>query len=180
MESKEMVEYFLEWQGMNECPLAGLLLTADHSCLIGVGFVLKNEEKPIRLGSFNPVLEIAAQQLTEYMAGSRQVFDLPLRIGGTDFQQQVWRAMVNIPYGTTLSYANIAEGLGNAHKARAVGQAANRNNLPIIIPCHRVIGSGGKLVGFASGIATKEFLLQHELQVSRKAGQTFRLVKRTV
>jgi methylated-DNA-[protein]-cysteine S-methyltransferase len=162
MEKTEVIEYFLEWKGGDICPLAGLLLSADHSSLLGIHFVLKSEGKITGRNTLNPVLALAAQQLIEYMAGSRQVFELPLHIGGTDFQQHVWRAMVDIPYGTTLSYANIAEKLGSVHKARAVGQAANKNHLPIVIPCHRVIGTGGKLVGFASGVATKEFLLQHE------------------
>ena len=94
--------------------------------------------------------------------GKRIRFDLPLNPRGTEFQQQVWKAMCDIPYGETRSYKQIAETIGNPKAVRAVGMANNRNPLLIVIPCHRVIGANGKLVGYGAGIAMKEYLLKLE------------------
>jgi methylated-DNA-[protein]-cysteine S-methyltransferase len=104
----------------------------------------------------------AHQQLTEYLKGERKTFDLPLNLKGTDFQQQVWKALCDIPYGETRSYKQIAESIGNPKAVRAVGMANNRNPLLIVVPCHRVIGANGKLVGYGAGIEKKEFLLRLE------------------
>ena len=162
MEKTELAHRFLAWPDNTVCPLAGLLLTAEPAGLCRIDFVGKEARLPEVENSQTPILAMATDQLLEYMAGRRQSFTVPLRPGGTAFQQRVWQAMMAIPYGSTRSYGEIAAGLGNIHQARAVGQAANRNNLPIIIPCHRVIGSAGKLVGFAAGLNTKEFLLELE------------------
>ena len=104
----------------------------------------------------------AHQQLTEYLKGERKTFDLPLNLKGTDFQKQVWMALCDIPYGETRSYKQIAEAIGNPKAVRAVGMANNRNPLLIVVPCHRVIGADGKLVGYAAGLDMKEFLLEIE------------------
>ena len=104
----------------------------------------------------------AHQQLAEYLKGERKSFDLPLRMKGTDFQQRVWNALLKIPYGETRSYKQIAEAIGNPKAVRAVGMANNRNPLLIVVPCHRVIGADGKLVGYGAGIEKKEFLLRLE------------------
>ena len=104
----------------------------------------------------------AHQQLTEYLKGERKTFDLPLNLKGTDFQKQVWMALCDIPYGETRSYKQIAESIGNPKAVRAVGMANNRNPLLIVVPCHRVIGANGKLVGYGAGIEKKEFLLRLE------------------
>jgi methylated-DNA-[protein]-cysteine S-methyltransferase len=102
-------------------------------------------------------------QLSEYFAGKRKIFDLSLDIQGTDFRKQVWKSLSDIPYGKTLSYKQVAEKIGNPKAVRAVGQANKANLLPIIIPCHRVIGNNGKLVGFAGDkIDVKRYLLKHE------------------
>ena len=101
-------------------------------------------------------------QLTEYFQGKRKIFDLPLVIDGTDFQIQVWNQLRNIPYAMTITYAEQAEKIGNRNKARAVGTANGLNPIPIIIPCHRVIGSNGHLTGFGGGLQKKAFLLQLE------------------
>ena len=106
----------------------------------------------------------AKTELTEYFAGQRKSFDLPLEPKGTAFQQSVWRALCEIPYGETVSYGQIAERIGNKKACRAVGMANNRNPIAIIIPCHRVIGAGGKLTGYAGGLDKKEFLLELEAQ----------------
>ena len=108
------------------------------------------------------LIKEAHQQLSEYLKGERKSFDLPLRMKGTDFQQRVWNALLKIPYGETRSYKQIAEAIGNPKAVRAVGMANNRNPLLIVVPCHRVIGADGKLVGYGAGIEKKEFLLRLE------------------
>lgn len=109
-----------------------------------------------------PLINKAYRQLSEYLLGERKRFDLPLNPQGTVFQQQVWKALCDIPYGETRSYKQIAEAIGNPKAVRAVGMANNRNPLLIVVPCHRVIGANGKLVGYAAGIEKKEFLLKLE------------------
>ena len=102
------------------------------------------------------------KQLEEYFAGKRKTFDLPLVPKGTEFQQKVWKALQEIPYGETRTYGEIAVAIGNPKAARAVGMANNKNPIGILIPCHRVVGANGKLVGYAGGMEKKEFLLELE------------------
>ena len=109
-----------------------------------------------------PLIKEAYKQLSEYLKRERKCFDLPFNPRGTEFQRQVWKALCDIPYGETRSYKQIAEAIGNPKAVRAVGMANNRNPLLIVIPCHRVIGSNGKLVGYGAGIAMKEYLLKLE------------------
>lgn len=104
------------------------------------------------------------RQLREYFEGTRKLFDLPLVIKGTDFQRQCWQQLLKIPYATTLSYAEQAKRVGDKNKARAVGMANGLNAISIVIPCHRVIGSNGQLVGFGGGLASKQWLIEHEVQ----------------
>ena len=111
-----------------------------------------------------PVLDEAISQLEEYFAGTRREFDLPLDPAGTEFQQSAWLVLRTIPYGTTISYGQQAERLGDPNKARAVGAANGKNPLSIVVPCHRVVGSNGHLTGFAAGIDVKSWLLDHERQ----------------
>ena len=113
-------------------------------------------------GGDSPVLQAAETQLREYFAGERLAFDLPLAPRGTPFQLQVWQALARIPYGSTVSYAQLAQAVGNPEAMRAVGAANGRNPLPIVLPCHRVIGADGSLTGFGGGLPTKQFLLQLE------------------
>lgn len=108
------------------------------------------------------LLQTACAQLTEYFAGQRQAFTLPLQATGTPFQQQVWQELRRIPYGETRSYADIATAIGNAKAVRAVGQANNKNPLLIVVPCHRVIHKNGDIAGFGAGIAAKQALLDLE------------------
>lgn len=110
----------------------------------------------------NALLTMACCQLTEYFAGKRKVFDLPIRLNGTPFQQIVWKGLQQIPYGETLSYADLARQIGCHKSARAVGNANHHNPLMIIIPCHRVVASNGKMGGYAGGIARKAWLLEKE------------------
>ena len=113
-------------------------------------------------GGDSPLLQAAEAQLCEYFAGTRKVFDLPLAPRGTEFQMIVWRALADIPFGATSSYAQLAQRIGNPSAIRAVGAANGRNPLPIVLPCHRVIGTDGAMVGFGGGVAVKEFLLRLE------------------
>lgn len=108
------------------------------------------------------VLENAEAQLLEYFEGRRKIFDLPLKFGGTAFQNRVWRELRNIPYGETISYKALAERTGNVKACRAVGMANNKTPIPIVIPCHRVVGTNGSLTGYASGLDVKKFLLELE------------------
>lgn len=110
----------------------------------------------------SPLLEEAFAQLGAYLEGKRHIFDLPLCPAGTPFMRRVWDALLHIPYGTTVSYGNIAGRIGNAKAARAVGLACNRNPIPILIPCHRVVGSSGNLTGYAGGLDLKRRLLNIE------------------
>ena len=109
-----------------------------------------------------PLVKEACRQLSEYLKGERKTFDLPLNPKGTNFQKCVWRALCDIPYGETRTYKQIAEAIGNPKAVRAVGMANNRNPITIIVPCHRVIGANGKLVGYGGGLEMKEFLLRLE------------------
>ncbi len=109
-------------------------------------------------------LKEAASQLEEYLAGRRRAFTLPLAPEGTAFQRSVWDALGTIPFGQTNSYKQVAQKIGNGRAARAVGLANKKNPIPIFIPCHRVIGAGGKLVGYSGGLAIKEQLLMLEKQ----------------
>ena len=111
------------------------------------------------------VLAAATAQLTEYFAGTRTEFDLPLDAEGTPFQHAVWDVLRTIPYGTTISYGTQARELGDARKARAVGSANGRNPISVIVPCHRVVGADGSLTGFAAGTDVKAWLLDHEQRI---------------
>lgn len=109
-----------------------------------------------------PLLKETEKQLLEYLEGKRKVFDVPLNPKGTKFMKEVWTVLQQIPYGETRTYGQIAQRIGKPKAARAVGMANHRNSIPIIIPCHRVIGSNGKLVGYALGMEMKEILLKLE------------------
>jgi len=146
-------------------PVGDLTLTATETALTGVYFATSRHGPPLhdverRLGG--QVLERTRQQLEEYFAGTRAEFDLPLDPQGTPFQQRVWDLLRAIPYGTTTSYGELARRLGDPHATRAVGAANGRNPIPIIVPCHRVVGSRGELTGFGGGIDRKRWLLEHE------------------
>lgn len=119
----------------------------------------------------NEFTRACTKQLDEYFIGKRKVFDFPLDMQGTDFQIQVWNELLNIPFGETKSYMNIAEYLGDKNSIRAVGKANGDNKIWIVVPCHRVIGSDGKLTGYAGGLWRKKWLLDHEKKFSGKEMQ---------
>lgn len=115
-----------------------------------------------------PLLKEAKAQLDAYFAGRLKAFELPLAPAGTEFQMKVWNALCTIPYGETITYGQLAERLGNANASRAVGMANSRNPLPVFIPCHRVVGTGGKLTGYTGGLDIKVKLLELEQRVKSK------------
>ena len=155
-----------------DSPVGPLMLAADDTALRHIEFRDNCHPADRRdwHGGDNEVLQAAQQQLGEYFAGRRRVFDLPLAPHGTDFQCTVWRALADIPYGSTISYAQLAQRLGNPNGTRAVGAANGRNPLPIVLPCHRVIGADGGLTGFGGGLPTKEFLLRLEGALPEQSG----------
>jgi methylated-DNA-[protein]-cysteine S-methyltransferase len=152
-----------------DTPIGELLLAGEDDALCLVGFPegsMRREPEPDWIYSEKP-FGAAREQLTDYFAGNLQSFDLKLRPVATEFQRKVLDELQKIPYGTTTSYGDIAKKIGNPKAMRAVGAANGRNPIPIIIPCHRVIGSSGDLVGFGGGLPTKEALLRHEMEHSQ-------------
>jgi methylated-DNA-[protein]-cysteine S-methyltransferase len=116
----------------------------------------------VRRGGVSPVLRKAAQQMEAYFTGNLRAFSLPVEVSGTPFQIAVWKLVAEIPFGATRSYGAIARALGNPNAVRAVAAAHGANPVPIVVPCHRVIGSKGALIGYVGGLATKRWLLDHE------------------
>jgi len=110
----------------------------------------------------HPLVREGVRQIREYLSGQRREFDLPLGLHGTDFQQQVWRQVLAVPYGQAATYQELADAIGNPKAVRAVGAANGKNPLPLIVPCHRIIGHDGHLVGYGGGLWRKEWLLRHE------------------
>jgi methylated-DNA-[protein]-cysteine S-methyltransferase len=157
-----------------DTPVGDLSLAADGAALARVHFGRHEADYADSLSSGccadrrsgardDPVLTLAVTQLVEYFDGRRTEFDLPLAdVGGSAFERAVWAAMAEIPYGEMRTYGEIAAAVGDPTAARAVGVACNRNRLPVILPCHRVVGAGGKLVGFGGGLPRKRFLLALE------------------
>lgn len=140
----------------------GKMLIAETNGAINEIFFSETDAGFLGIHEETALLREAYRQLKEYFYGKRKNFSLPLAARGTDFQKQVWRAMRAIPYGETRSYKQIAAQLGNEKASRAVGQAANRNPIAIVTPCHRVIGADGSLTGFGGGIELKKKLLNLE------------------
>jgi methylated-DNA-[protein]-cysteine S-methyltransferase len=149
-----------------DSPIGQLLLTSDGESLTGL--YMGTPSKSPQLDSdwaekpdAGPLPDVA-RQLQEYFAGKRKVFDLPLKMAGTEFQKRVWRQLTKIPFGETWSYGQLARRLDNPNGSRAVGLANGRNPIAVIVPCHRVIGADGSLTGFGGGIPRKQWLLSHE------------------
>ena len=145
-----------------ETPIGPLTLAAGDAGLRAVWFGGRPEAPDAPRGA-HPVLAAARDQLAEYFAGARRTFDLPLDVaGGTPFQRAAWLALAAIPYGATTTYGEQARRLGRPAAVRAVGAANGRNPLPIVLPCHRVVGAGGALTGFGGGLPVKRALLDLE------------------
>jgi methylated-DNA-[protein]-cysteine S-methyltransferase len=153
-----------------DTPIDPLLLIGDETGLHELHF--EPHEPPADMERDDDVLATVRTQLTEYFAGDRMTFDLALCPHGSAFQQKVWMALRDIPYGRTTSYGEIATELGQPTASRAVGLANGRNPLGVIVPCHRVIGANGSLTGFGGGLPRKRWLLEHERAVlARHTGQ---------
>lgn len=142
-------------------PIGKIGIAEEGGCITNV--ILGDDKAPegFELAT-TPLIEKAAAQLREYFEGKRKEFDLPLALAGTEFQRSVWKALQTIPWGETRSYKDIAVQIGNPKATRAVGMANNRNPIPIIVPCHRVIGSDGSLIGYGGGLPMKRYLLELE------------------
>ena len=147
--------------GLVPAPFGELLVAKDGDAVVEIRFRPGDIDAP---RDDDAVADVAAQ-LAEYFRGERRSFDLPLSPRGTEFQQEVWRALQRIPYGETRSYSDIAREIGRPAAVRAVGAANGANPIPVVIPCHRVVGSNGSLTGFGGGIDTKRWLLALESRV---------------
>ena len=155
-----------------DSPVGALTIVASHD---GVRAILWPDDDPARVRladttdrPSHPVIVATVEQLTEYFAGERIEFDVPLDAVGTEFQRSAWASLRTIPYGTTVSYGEQAEQMGDRRKARAVGAANGRNPISIVVPCHRVVGANGALTGFAGGVDTKAWLLAHEQRTASR------------
>ena len=144
-----------------DTPVGPVTVTATERAVTAVRFGAAGPAVG-QAGDLPPVLRQAVEELREYFAGERREFTLPLAPAGTPFQQQVWTALREIPYGATCSYRRIAERIGRPKACRAVGMANNRNPIAIVVPCHRVVGASGAVVGYAAGLEVKEKLLALE------------------
>lgn len=147
-----------------ESPIGELLLLGDRRALHGL--YMQAGRKPVTIAESwrrsTPPFATVARQLSEYFEGRRATFDVPLLMGGTGFEQRVWRALRDIPYGETVSYGEIARRIGQPSAARAVGLANGRNPISVIVPCHRVVGANGTLTGYGGGLERKRVLLELE------------------
>lgn len=149
-----------------DTPIGELLLAGTENALSLIGFPkgsMRRDPRPDWIFKEEP-FEKVRQQLSEYFDGKRTEFEIPLSLEGTKFQLSVWHELREIPYGTTVSYGEVAKRIDNPKAVRAVGAANGRNPIPIIVPCHRVIGSHGDLTGFGGGLDTKEALLRLEAE----------------
>ena len=144
-----------------ESPIGVLGIVENAGALSHILFETKNP-LPGCEKSETPLIKKTISQLREYFAGKRIVFDLPLHLRGTDFQNSVWQALQTISFGETCSYKDLAIKVGNVKACRAVGMANNRNPIPIVVPCHRVVGANGSLTGYAGGLNVKQYLLDLE------------------
>lgn len=142
--------------------IGSLYLVASDKAIYGVFWDDEHHPKEKAGSAQSKILDRAEKQITEYLEGRRKIFDLPLELDGTPFQQRVWAELRKIPYGETRSYKQIATALKDPNACRAVGTANGRNPISLIVPCHRVINAGGKLGGYAGGLSIKERLLELE------------------
>lgn len=153
-----------------ESPVGFLQLQADNEFLLSLTFV---EQAGTNSEYLPEVMRQSIAQLNEYFSGARHVFNLKLKPHGTDFQKKVWALVCEVTFGQTASYLDIARKTGSEKNARAVGMANGKNPIPIIIPCHRIIGTNKKLTGYAGGVERKRYLLSHELQFAPHKHQLF-------
>ena len=143
-------------------PIGVIEITATDQSITAVLFVAREQVVFEKTEATPEVLKYCYEQLDEYFKGARQQFTVPYLHEGTVFQNKVWQALTNVPFGKTASYQEIAQGIGNVKAVRAVGMTNSKNQLSILVPCHRVIGKNGQLTGYAGGLWRKEWLLEHE------------------
>lgn len=161
------------WSGALKAPVGRIVVIAGDRGVHNVMFEPDGLPRSLEGATVvnkpsHPVVAAALTQLREYFAGTRTSFDLKLDLEGTEFQIAAWRALSKVPYGRTASYAQQAAGIGRPTATRAVGAANGRNPVAIVLPCHRIVGSNGSLTGFAGGLDTKQWLLEHEQSVLSK------------
>jgi len=150
------------YYGYYESPIGNLRIVVEENSLVALDFMEDEKKQSDEHVYINEV----KKQLDEYFKGKRKLFDLKIKINGTDFQSKVWNELIKIPYGETISYKELATRIRNDKACRAVGNANNKNKISIVIPCHRVVGSNQKLVGYAGGIEKKKWLINHEKEVT--------------
>lgn len=154
-----------------DAPFGPLTLVASDLGLRYVMFDHDAHPKPLQnldiVDASHPVLDDACTQVEEYLDGSRRAFDVPLDLVGTEFQVAAWRALADVPYGRTASYAQQAASIGRPKATRAIGAANGRNPVAVVLPCHRIIGADGSLTGFGGGLPVKTWLLEHERRIAR-------------
>jgi len=145
-------------------PLGNLLIKATDTAVVAVLFIMQGNETPVieKKAGHHPLIKKCCSQLSEYFEGTGKEFDLPVQQSGTPFQQKVWNKLTSIPYGQTISYFELSKRMGDPKAIRAVGTTNGKNQVSIIIPCHRVIGSNGDLTGYAGELWRKQWLLEHE------------------
>jgi methylated-DNA-[protein]-cysteine S-methyltransferase len=144
-----------------QTPVGPVSIQANDDAVTAVSFH-NNDMAPVENGSSHPLIQKCAAQLQEYFEGKRKIFDLPLQQQGSAFQQNVWTQLLKIDYGKTVSYLELSKRIGDVKAIRAVGTTNGKNQIAIIVPCHRVIGSDGSLTGYAGGLWRKKWLLEHE------------------
>ena len=157
--NKKFISYY-------QSPFGLLEICVSETALQSLSFLKTETQRELHedevLQNELPLILLVKTQLDEYFLGNRKVFDIPLALVGTEFQQKVWNELLKIPYGRTVSYLDMAKTLGDEKVIRAAASANGKNPVMIIVPCHRVVGNDGKLVGYAGGLSTKKWLLDHE------------------
>jgi len=166
MQNNNNIQIAEQITGFYKSPIGYLEVITSNNKLNEIRFIESDKELNHSSNENNSFLNKVFSQLDEYFAGERKEFDISLDSEGTSFQKNVWQKLTEIPYGKTTSYVDIATKIDNPKASRAIGNANNKNHIPIIIPCHRVIGKSGKMVGYAGGIWKKEWLLEHEKNIS--------------
>ena len=154
-----------------QSPLGKLQITCSDEALCSILFL--KEHQPEETTETNPLTEITCKQLDEYFKGTRKVFEIPIAQNGTLFQTRIWTLLQDIPYGKTRSYMDLSKSYGDVKAIRAVAAANGKNNIAIIVPCHRVIGSDRTLTGYAGGLWRKQWLLAHEAKFSNGVQELF-------
>lgn len=150
------------YEAFHKTPVGFVRVRANEQAITSISI---RDEACVETPSDSPIINLALAQLDEYFKGTRREFDLPLDQQGTEFQQEVWKNLLQVKYGHTMSYLQLSHQMKNPLAIRAIGAANGKNNLWIVVPCHRVIGTNGSLTGYAGGLWRKQWLLEHEARV---------------